>query len=120
MSSSFIRWSRHSASLGNYLFFAAIIALIAAIWGGLYWWERHRVSRTESNDTPNDLFQQLCKVHRLSVGEQQLLSQVAQATCASQPALVFVDHRCLQSQGEGGNAEQLRDLARKLFGPAKQ
>lgn len=117
---AFTRWSRHSASFGNYAFLAGLAAVIAAVWIGLYWWDRQRSSRLEAIDTPDTLFEQLCKVHRLNVGEQQLLAQVAQATCANQPALVFVDLRCLQSQVEGGNTEQLRDLTRKLFGPATQ
>ena len=118
LANAFTRWSRHSASFGNFLFFAGLLALIVAIWVGLYWWDRYRISQTTASDTPHDLFEQLCKVHRLNGSEQKLLAQVAHDTCANQPALVFVDLRYLQSQREGGNTEQLRDLIRKLFGPA--
>ncbi|QDT45268.1 hypothetical protein Pan241w_53880 [Gimesia alba] len=100
----------------NWLLVTATL-LIGSIWLTLYLWENFQLRRKANADTPQGLFYDLCKTHRLSRTDITYLLKAAQAHYRDQPAMVFVDPGILNAyiKEVSSDAKYYELLADKLF-----
>lgn len=106
--------TRDAASyLDLFLFVAAILASLAA---AIYCWNRVRHKLLQRGDSPQSLFQELCRVHRLTRPEKSLLMQAVSTAELREPAAAFVNPVVLESLDESPETIALSD---KLFGRSK-
>lgn len=95
-------------------FVVVTAAAVAAFWIGLYVWDRLKqpvVSPTEGAG----LFGELCRTHRLTKTEREMLLTIGNNL--PNPAIVFVDPNAIEQfeAANAGHAEQCRQLRDKLF-----
>jgi hypothetical protein len=78
-----------------------------------------RARREFDVDSATKLFRELCRAHRLSFGNRQLLKRLAAARSLSDPALLFVEPRHFDithlPDQLRQSAEQIRRLRDRLF-----
>lgn len=100
----------------NWLLVTATL-LIGSIWLALYLWENIQLRRKANADTPQGLFYDLCKTHRLNRTDITYLLKAAQAHYREQPAMVFVDPGVLNAyiKEVSSDAKYYELLADKLF-----
>ncbi|KAA0140624.1 MULTISPECIES: hypothetical protein [Gimesia] len=100
----------------NWLLITATI-VISSIWLGLYLWENLQIQRKASADTPQGLFYDLCKTHRLSRTDISYLLKASEEHAHEQPALVFIDPGILHLHASDGgtDARYYEELSKKLF-----
>lgn len=111
------RWIRPSGSTSEGGILILILVAIALLWGGLYFWDRWRKSKTPGMGR-EDLFLQLCNLHNLSKRDRHLLRTVAKTLRVDQPAMAFVDPNLLLkfAESDPDSSLDLRHLADRLFG----
>ncbi len=99
-------------------FLAVVVLAVAALWLGLILVERTRRYRKLTSQTPHALFLQLCRAHRLTRAERQLLWSVHAPAHPDQCCHSFIDPRVLGRQAVSSTplADDYAALARKLFG----
>lgn len=100
----------------NWLLITATL-VIGGIWFALYLWENLQLKRKANADTPQGLFYDLCKTHRLNRTDISYLLKAAQAHYQNQPAMVFVDPGILDAyiKEVDSDAKYYEILAEKLF-----
>ena len=83
----------------------------------LYLWENLQLQRRANSDTPQGLFYDLCKTHRLSRADINYLLKASEAHCHEQPAMVFIDPGILNSyiSQAGSDARYYELLEERLF-----
>jgi hypothetical protein len=89
---------------------------VLAIW----WYSRRRQPRKEQAlHSPQRLFQELCRAHRLSAAQELLLEWVVSDRQLAQPAMVFLDPLLLEQAMARSDApgvrKRLADLRSRLF-----
>lgn len=89
----------------NAAFWTAIVVALAAVW----WFSAMylRGGDGHSYDSPSRLFRDLCRAHRLSKREIELLRRLAQERDLETPSLMFVRDEYFADGGE--EARQLRE-----------
>ncbi|WP_417380271.1 hypothetical protein [Gimesia sp.] len=80
----------------NWLLISASI-VIGVVWLTLYLWENLQLQRKANSDTPQGLFYDLCKTHRLNRADINYLLKASDAHCHEQPAMIFIDPAILHS-----------------------
>lgn len=111
--------AKRSISLADNWFLIAAVLGIAAVWIGLYFWDKHRKRlKRASSSSPKSLFLELCQAHQLNRTERSRVAHVAAEKQLSHAGLVFVDPLLLQdfAQGDDPEHEEYALLLRKLFG----
>ncbi|MCA9014476.1 MAG: hypothetical protein KDA77_04010 [Planctomycetaceae bacterium] len=100
----------------NWLLITATL-VIGVIWMALYLWENIQLQRKANADTPQGLFYDLCKTHRLNRTDIGYLLKAAQAHYENQPAMVFVNPEILNAyiREVGTDAKYYELLAERLF-----
>ena len=100
----------------NWLLISASI-VIGMVWLVLYLWENLQLQRRANSDTPQGLFYDLCKTHRLSRADLNYLLKASEAHCHEQPAMVFIDPGILNSyiSQAGSDARYYELLEERLF-----
>ncbi|HAW32984.1 hypothetical protein [Gimesia maris] len=100
----------------NWLLISASI-VIGMVWLVLYLWENLQLQRRANSDTPQGLFYDLCKTHRLSRADINYLLKASEAHCHEQPAMVFIDPGILNSyiSQAGSDARYYELLEERLF-----
>jgi hypothetical protein len=93
---------------------------VLAIW----WYARIRVQapkqpKQPAPHSPQQLFHELCRAHRLSAAQERLLEWVVSDRQLSQPGLLFLDplllERAISRSDTPGVRKRLTDLRSKLF-----
>ena len=94
-----------------------VIIVIGMVWLVLYLWENLQLQRRANSDTPQGLFYDLCKTHRLSRADINYLLKASEAHCHEQPAMVFIDPGILNSyiSQAGSDARYYELLEERLF-----
>ena len=112
-------YMRRSASLRENWPLLVAFALIAFFWTLLYLWDQFQRRRRSRPQKAESLLRELCKAHKLSYFDQQLLAEVAVQRGLKHPGQLFVDRRLLTELAESPNphAARLAKLSEKLFGP---
>ena len=95
-----------------------ILVAWAAIFGGDRW---SRVQQSRK-PTPESLFGYLCRLHRLSRSELQLLNRLVASRSLANPAVVFTNPMYMDEFGlaNGEDRNSCDKLKRKLFGDVSQ
>ena len=83
----------------NGLFISATL-IIGLIWLTLYVWENLQLRRKADADTPQGLFYDLCKSHRLSRTDINYLLKAASENYGDQPAMIFIDPEILDAYSD--------------------
>jgi hypothetical protein len=115
---SFERYSDRSSSLSANWFLIVVALVIVGLWVGLYYWDRHRGALTSQAGRRENLFQQLCRAHRLTRQEHSLLTQIVKAKQVAEPAHLFVDPDLLNApvMVSDLDVQGYADLKIKIFG----
>jgi hypothetical protein len=111
--------ARSMSSLSKNLELIVWVAIgIVGLWAALHYWGRYRDRILRRGDSPQSLFLELCRVHRLSHPERTLLMQAATAAKLAEPAVAFVNPQVLGAiKGSvSADAQERRVLMEKLFG----
>jgi hypothetical protein len=120
--SEFLRWAS-SPSVGHWLALASLVfALIAAVWGALWWSERRAAASEPGDAEPETLWKLLCVAHGVTGLEAERLVMLARHAKLADPAILFVDPQVLERAATKGDA-QARDFARlgrQVFGDVFQ
>ncbi|MFH1301670.1 MAG: hypothetical protein ABIK07_11470 [Planctomycetota bacterium] len=100
----------------NWLFISATL-VIGLIWLTLYVWENLQIRRKAVADTPQGLFYDLCKTHRLSRTDINYLLKAASEHYDHQPAMVFIDVNILHTYAREAitDSKYYELLAERLF-----
>jgi len=100
----------------NWLLISATI-VIGSVWLILYLWENMQLQRKANSDTPQGLFYDLCKTHRLSRTDINYLLKASETHCQEQPAMVFMDPGIINSyiNQAGTDARYYELLEERLF-----
>lgn len=100
----------------NWLFISVAI-VIGTVWITLFLWEKIQLQRKATADTPQGLFYDLCKTHRLSRTDTNSLFKVASENYADQPAMIFINPNILNDYaGEASSDRKYYEtLAERLF-----
>ncbi|MCA9006224.1 MAG: hypothetical protein KDA70_13210 [Planctomycetaceae bacterium] len=100
----------------NWLLISATI-VIGTVWLILYLWENMQLQRKANSDTPQGLFYDLCKTHRLSRTDINYLLKASETHCQEQPAMVFLDPAIINSyiNQAGTDARYYELLEERLF-----
>ncbi|WP_145170561.1 hypothetical protein [Gimesia aquarii] len=100
----------------NWLFISIAI-VVGMVWLALFLWEKIQLQRKATADTPQGLFYDLCKTHRLNRTDTNSLFKVASENYADQPAMIFIDPGILNDYiGEAGSDRKYYEtLAERLF-----
>ncbi|WP_417391084.1 hypothetical protein [Gimesia sp.] len=100
----------------NWMLISATIVIVM-VWLTLYLWENMQLQRKANSDTPQGLFYDLCKTHRLSRTDISYLLKASAAHCEEQPAMVFIDPVILSSyvNQAGTDARYYELLEERLF-----
>ncbi|NOX55932.1 MAG: hypothetical protein GXP27_16110 [Planctomycetes bacterium] len=114
-------YMRRSASLRENWPLLVAFALIAFFWILLYLWDQFQRRRRSRPQKAESLLQELCKAHKLSYFEQQLLAEAAAQQGLKHPGQLFVDRRLLAELAKPPNphAARLTKLSEKLLGPGE-
>lgn len=90
---------------------------IGAIWLTLYVWENLQIRRKAVADTPQGLFYDLCKVHRLNRTDINYLLKATSETYHDQPAMVFIDPQIISTYSNevDTDSKYYKTLAKRLF-----
>ncbi|QDT93833.1 hypothetical protein [Gimesia algae] len=100
----------------NWLLISGTI-VIGVVWLVLYLWENLQLQRKANTDTPQGLFYDLCKTHRLNRADINYLLRASTTHCQEQPAMVFIDpailHACTSQAGADARYYEL--LEERLF-----
>lgn len=99
-----------------------VVALVAvaALWAGLYMWDRRRQPAIFATDAAG-MFGELCRAHRLDKSDRAFLNRAASGL--PNAAIIFIDPEVLDrfSAANPLTAEECRRLRDKLFGtPASE
>ena len=100
------------------LFHLTVIATAGILlWLAVTGIERIRFRRQLYTQTPDALFGELCRAHRLSRGQRRLLTAISRQISREQCCRVFVDRRPMDqfSQAHPDEAADCAELARRLF-----
>lgn len=100
----------------NWVLITATI-VIGTIWITLYLWENYQLRLKANADTPQGLFYDLCKTHRLSRTDIAYLLKAANAHYKEQPAMVFIDPSILTAYSNEveTDARYYEILSERLF-----
>jgi hypothetical protein len=112
-------WS--DLDLQSIVFHTSVVAAAGfLLWLGVTTVGRMRESRSRYGRSPEALFLDLCRAHRLSRIDRQMLTVVAQTLPGEQCCRVFIDAQVLQhfAREHPADAEGCMDLVRRLFGTA--
>lgn len=110
------RYSQRSGSiLENWPIFA-VMGSIALLWAGLYYWDKHRKAIVLESKTPQSLFDELCRVHKLSRADITLLTKASVLEKLKHPATAFVDPGVLRRAEISNGGNGFRQLRLRLFG----
>jgi len=107
--------------LQTILFHSSVVAVAGfLLWLGVTAVGRMRENRQRYGRSPQALFLDLCRVHKLSRIERQMLTVVSQSLPTERCCRVFVDAQILQhfAHAHPGDAEECSQLVRRLFGAA--
>lgn len=101
----------------RWLFFLGVL-LIAAVWGGLFLWDRWSKRLRRPVDPIDPGFASLCQAHRLEKSERTLLWRVARGRADESPLTVFLDPTLLETFATNDPAERTaaEELRTRLFG----
>ena len=106
--------SRSSSGLSNNVeLIMWFVVAAGALWAVLHYWNRYRDKILRRGDSPQSLFLELCRVHRMDRTEKSLLMQAVTAAQLDEPAVVFVNPQVLGAMSE---SQACRALTEKLFG----
>lgn len=119
---SYQRYSRNSKSLFANKYLILIVLGIAAIWAGLYYWDKWRKKNSAGNRSTDELFDELCQAHQLEKAEKQLLLMASNHHKLEYPSLLFVSPEKFSKWPDSLASEERRftSLAKKLFGEHKE
>jgi len=101
------------------LFHLTVIATAGILlWLAVTGIERIRFRRQLYTQTPDALFGELCREHRLSRAQRRLLTSISQQIAREQCCRVFVDRRPMDqfAQSHPDEAADCAELGRRLFG----
>ena len=98
-------------------------ALAAGLAAGvaMFWWysRRHQPTKEHPLHSPQQLFAELCRAHRLSASQERLLEWVVGERQLAQPAMVFLDPLLLEQAMAKSDTPSVRkrlaDLRSRLF-----
>lgn len=115
--------ARHMNRTGNWtgsgslLLIAAVVG-IAVFWAGLCWFDNYRKQRALESRTPQALFSELCRLHRLSRGQRTLLLAAVSQQRPEEMAKIFVDPSIISSLAfsQRPEADGYAQLLSQLFG----
>lgn len=113
--------SRHlsgSGSTSRMGIVVLIVVVIALVWLALTFFDKYRQLLLAHQRSPQALFRDLCRLHKLTGGERQLLLAVQAGSKPELLSCVFVDPRMLAAYATANinQADACRGLSRKLFG----
>ncbi|WP_144980535.1 hypothetical protein [Gimesia aquarii] len=108
---------RNRGMLQENWLFISIAIVVGVVWLALFLWEKIQLQRKATADTPQGLFYDLCKTHRLNRTDTNSLFKVASENYADQPAMIFIDPGILNDYiGEAGSDRKYYEtLAERLF-----
>lgn len=108
---------RNRGMLQENWLFISIAIVVGVVWLALFLWEKIQLQRKATADTPQGLFYDLCKTHRLNRTDTNSLFKVASENYADQPAMIFIDPGILDDYiGEAGSDRKYYEtLAERLF-----
>jgi hypothetical protein len=109
------RYSRRSGSVVENWPIFAVIGAIALLWAGLYYWDKHRKTIVLESKTPQSLFDELCRVHKLSRADIALLAKASVMDRLKHPATAFVDPGVLRRAEISDGGDGYRRLRLRLF-----
>lgn len=93
-------------------------SIVAAIWLGLYAWDRYQRKRRAADESArSSLWGELSAAHGLSAAERQALERLSAEASLDPPESIFATPEVLEARlaAEPGSAQWTR-LTRKLFG----
>jgi hypothetical protein len=104
----------------NQLIVIVAMIVFASITAVLWTVLKSRASRTFSSDSPTSLFRELCAAHGIKRTDRRLLRKLAEFRGITNPAILFVEPQCFETQHLRSelqaSAKELRMLNEKLFG----
>jgi hypothetical protein len=104
----------------NQLIVIVAIVVFASVAAILWRVLKRRASRTFSSDSPSSLFRELCAAHGIKRTDRRLLRKLAESRGITNPAILFVEPQCFESQqlpsDLQASARELRALNETLFG----
>ncbi|WP_144996130.1 hypothetical protein [Polystyrenella longa] len=113
-------YSIRSSSIMEYWYLAVLPIVFLIVWKFLPQIEKKvkKVSGVADDSPQASIFDQLCRVHRLSRNERKLIQQVAVLNKVANPARIFIDNRpLLKLKGKGAHVnKEYTALYRKLYG----
>lgn len=100
----------------NWLLISATL-IIGTIWLTLYVWENLQIRRKAIADTPQGLFYDLCKAHRLNRTDINYLLKATSDNYHDQPAMIFIDPQIISafSSEVSTDSKYYKILAKRLF-----
>lgn len=114
------RFDHGRASFGRteMVLIAGATVLVVATWLISNWITRWRNATFMSNSAPK-LFRELCRAHRLQMGDRRLLKKLAAARGIENAAELFVEPEHFEAaklpQTLKSSAQELRELRHRLF-----
>lgn len=115
---AFQRHSRRGGSWTDAAWFVLFVLMAAGFFLLLHFWDRIKATVTGGSGGRRSLFDELCRIHRLSDSERSMLKKIAEQNSVAQPAVVFVDRSLIArySKSRGAPKKTCAALIRKLFG----
>ncbi len=111
---------KHSKGGGSSIWIFMIVGGAMLLMGaGWYLWDqKQKKSKPVAKKKTVSLFQELCKLHRLTSSETELLQQAIHHNSLKQGAVAFLDPNILiqQATNHEADAEKWVALREKLFG----
>ncbi len=118
LGNSFQSYTRGSGSPVGATWIVGTLLAVVALFVVTCCWGRIRCMIVGEPSADELLFGELCELHRLTKGERELLSQVADDAAVPQPAYLFLDRSVLSGYADRNRAQtdSCSRLVRKLFG----
>ncbi len=115
---AFQQHSRRGGTWTDAAWFLSFVLLAVGFFMVLHFWDRIKVTVVGGSVNDRTLFDELCKIHRLTESERIMLSKAVENASIAQPAYVFVDRSILgeYSKQKGAPTRTCTALTRKLFG----
>lgn len=99
------------------IYMGAGIATLLLVCLGVWLYDFYRNRQAKQLQSPEGLFVQLCRAHKLSYGERRLLKDLHAGLPESEWGLAFLDPRVLHSHyGNPDQDRRITALGEKLFG----